>query len=203
MASLISGRSAKRYSSKGLKTNIVRLQTVKLDQKIDWQAKLLEVIPLLVGIAITRRFNLQGWRAVLVYVLAAGSTRQVMEVLESEAVSLPVLAGGQTTGNGKRPNLQLRTPTESSKSHQVVHATPGRLRLRVPALAQNADYAGHLHRHLTADDRLQSVRVNPHTSSVTVKYDIEQFTEAEIQACLDELINLTIATLSSQFLSGL
>ena len=85
--------------------------------KIDWPAKLIETIPLLVGVLITRRFNLHGWRAILAYIAAAGATHQLIEVVESD-------------------------------------------------------------------------RVNSHAASVTVKYDIERFTETEIRANLSEIIRL-------------
>lgn len=172
--------------------------------KIDWQAKLLEVIPLLIGITITRQFNLQGWRALLVYALAAGTTRQLIELLESEVKHRqPLTEFVTTTAEGNDQPLRLTPqsspPSESGETHQLVHATPGRLRVRVP-LADNTHYAQHLQQQLNQDDRLRMVRVNPHAASVTVKYDIQQFTEKEIQACLSELITLALETFSEKLL---
>ena len=175
--------------------------------KIDWPAKLIEAIPLLAGVVITRRFNLHGWRAILAYIVAAGATRQLIEVLESEVnldTLLTGLAATSADSNGHGQPLTLDTQASSlllsEETHQVVHATPGRLRVRVP-LADNPDYARHLQRRLSGDQRLQSVRVNPHATSVTIKYDIEQFTETEIRADLSELIRLASETFSEQRLS--
>jgi hypothetical protein len=175
--------------------------------KINWQAKLLEAIPLLIGVAITRRFNLHGWRAILVYALAAGTTRQVIAVLESEinpeqqlTRSTEPIADGN--GHNQQPALDLQalTPPPSEATHQVVHASPGRLRVRVPQ-TNNPHYARHLQRHLDQDDRLEAARVNPHAASVTVQYDIKRFTEAEIQAFLSELIRLAFDVFTDKLLS--
>ena len=160
--------------------------------KIDWPAKLIEAIPLLVGVLITRRFNLQGWKAILAYIAAAGATRQLIGVVESKFNQDHLLthpaAPAESNGHGQLSfDAQALSLSSSEKIHQVVHATPGRLRVRVP-LANNPDYAQQLQQRFDDDQRLQSVRVNSHTASVTVKYDIERFTEAEIRANLSELI---------------
>lgn len=172
--------------------------------KIDWQAKLIEAIPLLVGVVITRRLNLHGWRAILAYIAAAGVTRQLIEILESEVNLDNLLSGLASTpadsnGHGQPSTVaaQALTLPLSEETPQIVHATPGRLRLRVPS-ADNPLYARHLQQQLEADQRLKSVRVNPHAASVTVKYNPKRFTETEVRVYLSELLQLALATFSEQ-----
>lgn len=159
---------------------------------IDWQEILLDMIPLLLGMVITKRLNLQGWHAIVSYILVTGTVREVMGQLSPELANLKLLTGGSLKGvdvNGHRHALSA-TPPQSLTfgDHQVIHASPGRLRLRLPALAQHPECADQLQQHLASDERLQSVRVNPHAASVTVKYPIERFLEAEVLACLEELL---------------
>lgn len=48
-----------------------------------WQEQVVSLIPLIVGLLVTRGLGISGWRAILVYMLTATTTRQVMEQLES------------------------------------------------------------------------------------------------------------------------
>lgn len=169
--------------------------------KIDWPAKLIEAIPLLVGVLITRRFNLHGWRAILAYIAAAGATRQLIGVVESEFNLENLLtssaATSESNGHGQSSlDAQALSLSSSEDTHQVVHATPGRLRVRVPLL-NNPDYARQLQQRLDGDQCLQSARVNSHAASVTIKYDIERFTETEIRANLSKLIGLASEPVSA------
>ncbi len=161
--------------------------------KINWQAKLLEAVPLLIGVAITRQFNLHGWRAILVYILAASTTREVIDQLEPETFSLlsgPVDIAQNSNGNKPSPQAdQITLPVRVAPSaFQVVHTIPGRLRLRIPTLAENPYYARQLRQRLESDERIQTLRLNPAAASVTVKYDVDRFTEADIHTCLSELV---------------
>ncbi len=80
-------------------------------------------------------------------------------------------------------------PTQISKvQHNLVHVVPGRLRLRVPRLRHDKDYAQRLQVLLEADALVSSVRIRPAASSLTVTYKASKITEAKIRSHLSYLI---------------
>jgi hypothetical protein len=162
--------------------------------KIDWQEIVMDLMPLLLALVITRRLHLQGWRSLVAYVLIAGTTREVMDQLAKESENVSLVGGGphrgaETNGQGK-PMVRHPSPSSSPGGYHVIHTSPGRIRLRLPLLAKNPHYANDLRPRLEADERLQSVRINPHTASITVKYDVQQLRETEVLAGLQELLYL-------------
>jgi hypothetical protein len=56
----------------------------------------------------------------------------------------------------------------------VVHAIPGRLRLRVEELRNNEEFARDVQRRLSASAPIRQVIANPATASVLVRYDARQ-----------------------------
>ncbi|GAB1544576.1 heavy metal translocating P-type ATPase [Scytonema sp. NUACC21] len=72
--------------------------------------------------------------------------------------------------------------------HSVVHTVPGRVRLRVPRLRYDKDYAQRLQVLLEADSQVTSVRIKPAASSLTVTYKATQATDAKIRGHLSYLI---------------
>lgn len=158
--------------------------------QINWQAKLLEVIPLLVGVGMTRKFNLQGWRSLLVYILAANTTRQLIAALEKPTSPYSSEEDGRVKQtNHHHPEVEssgypqaLRTPP-AEQWYQVIHATPGRLRVRMPQV-EDPQYAQWLQQCFSGNPTIQSYRINPYTTSVTLKYDTDHWTDTEIQEWL-------------------
>ncbi|BDA75789.1 heavy metal translocating P-type ATPase [Calothrix sp. PCC 7716] len=55
--------------------------------------------------------------------------------------------------------------------YSVIHETPGRLRLRVPHLKEDAEYAQRLLSLIEADKYVTSVKVKPAAASLTVNYE--------------------------------
>ncbi|GAA6618864.1 heavy metal translocating P-type ATPase [Scytonema sp. NUACC26] len=78
--------------------------------------------------------------------------------------------------------------TQSKVQHNLVHTVPGRLRLRVPRLRYDKDYAQRLQVLLEADAQFSSVRIKPAASSLTVTYKIGKATEAKVRSHLSYLI---------------
>jgi Heavy metal associated domain 2 len=54
----------------------------------------------------------------------------------------------------------------------VVHAIPGRIRLKIASLRDNATLASELQHRLVAIPGVQQVETNPRTSSVLILYDV-------------------------------
>jgi hypothetical protein len=162
-------------------------------QPTPWQSRLIDLIPFLVGFALTRRFNLHGWRSLLVYVLAAGTTRQVIAVVETK-VTRPESHANGSQGNQYQNQYQKDAAAYTQKAapetrlFKVIHTTPGRLRLRVPVLSDRPDYAQAVQKTLESDRNIHTVRVNPVTASVTIQFDIQQLSVATIRQRLTELL---------------
>ncbi len=70
---------------------------------------------------------------------------------------------------GKRIALQEQKRTVEV-NYYVVHAIPGRVRFRVPLLANNLNYAQCLQKLLESDSRVTGVRINLTVASVAISY---------------------------------
>ena len=80
--------------------------------------------------------------------------------------------------------LHLKVP------YSLIHATPGRLRFRVPRLTWDAHYAHRLQVLLQAADRVTQVRIKPAAMSVAVKYQTGQLGDEQMSVYLGNLIQL-------------
>jgi hypothetical protein len=65
---------------------------------------------------------------------------------------------------------------------RVVHAVPGRIRLRWPALGADLERIEALAAELRAVEGVQSVALSPRTGSIVVAYDPETLAEADLRA---------------------
>ncbi|MBW4593947.1 MAG: cadmium-translocating P-type ATPase [Brasilonema angustatum HA4187-MV1] len=72
--------------------------------------------------------------------------------------------------------------------YTIVHRLPERLRLRVPRLLYDADYAQRLQVLLEADTLVASVRINRAAASLTVTYKSSKVSDTKIYSHLDHLI---------------
>ncbi|QDL12030.1 heavy metal translocating P-type ATPase [Brasilonema octagenarum UFV-E1] len=76
----------------------------------------------------------------------------------------------------------------SEVSYSIVHRLPERVRLRVPRLLSDADYAQRLQVLLEADTLVTSVRVKRAAASLTVTYKSSKVSDTKIRSHLDHLI---------------
>lgn len=65
--------------------------------------------------------------------------------------------------------------------YQVVHATQGRIRLRVPRLANNSSYAERLERLLSSYLCVDEISINRPARSVVVRYQTSQISSYQLQ----------------------
>lgn len=73
--------------------------------------------------------------------------------------------------------------------HAVVHAIPGRIRLRIPRLRYDPEYARRLEILLQADSSLvTTVRLKPAAASIAVTYDPKKISEFQLRHHLSHLI---------------
>lgn len=134
------------------------------------------VIPLIAGALITGGLGIQGLPAIPVYLLAAGTTRQLIEQFDEEESS-----------RGAEENY-LTTQSSQKIACTVVHAVRGRIRFNVPRLVQDGIYASRLEKIASAESKITSVRANRAAASVTFTYDAKAVSETEILSRLVELI---------------
>ncbi|GET38968.1 HMA2 domain-containing protein [Microseira wollei] len=151
------------------------------------------VIPLIAGALITGGLGIQGLPAIPVYLLAAGTTRQLIEQFEEEDFGSRWAGEQRSTGVspvGAEVNIpvpHLQSPVQKI-AYSVVHAVRGRVRFNVSRLFQDGIYASRLEKLAQADSNITSVRVNRAAASVTFTYDAKAVSETEIRSRLVELI---------------
>jgi hypothetical protein len=63
----------------------------------------------------------------------------------------------------------------TARSYEIVHATIGRVRIRVSGLASDLEMARKIHRALSSIDAVTEVRINPRAESVIVHYNTLSF----------------------------
>ncbi|MCT7951937.1 hypothetical protein NG798_19220 [Ancylothrix sp. C2] len=162
-----------------------------------WKTQGKNFLPLIVGLVVTRGLNLAGWRALLGYMVAAGTTRQIIEQLDSETPEvLPTVKNSEVLAKTQQ---ELTPP--SSLNYKIVHAIPGRIRLSVPRVAEDIEYAEYLDDLLMRNESVKSVRINRKASSVLVNYNTGIVSDSEMQAYLAEVLDSTQKTEDSEDIS--
>lgn len=120
------------------------------------------IVPVVIGVLATSRFQLRGAKALVVNLLVASLTRQIFTQLknlgDSEILSPPPTA---TESNVKN----------NEEECSLIHFVPGRIRLRVPRVRDDRAFALRLEERLIAEETVTLVRVNQAAASVTIAYN--------------------------------
>ncbi|MHC0068089.1 heavy metal translocating P-type ATPase [Nostoc sp. UIC 10890] len=82
--------------------------------------------------------------------------------------------------------------------YYIVHKISGRIRLRVPLLNQEPDYAQRLQELLTSDSRISQIRVNSSCNSIAIEYQLSNNNDELMQAYLVRLLNEAITSQNSK-----
>lgn len=85
------------------------------------------------------------------------------------------------------PNEEEPTGETEFVAYDVVHALPGRVRLRIPRLKHDAAFAERYNRFVAAQPGVRAVRVNRACASVVVAYDLARLDPADAAAALTTL----------------
>jgi outer membrane lipoprotein SlyB len=72
--------------------------------------------------------------------------------------------------------------------YQIVHAVEGRIRIRIPLLAQEVEYADKLQKQIESLNFVTNVRINPLAESIIVTYRYKRVSSALMQTHLQEAI---------------
>ncbi|TBR60666.1 hypothetical protein B4U84_07375 [Westiellopsis prolifica IICB1] len=158
-----------------------------------WKEQGLSFIPLFAGLGVTGAIGINGLAAIPVYMITADATRRVIEYIEPQllgskknkklntASATQSITKHQVTPQTSLAKVEQITvvkqelfPTKNLDNakitYNIVHAIPGRIRMSLPKLAHDQDYAKRLERLLKADPQVTNVRINCDAASVAIAY---------------------------------
>ncbi len=142
------------------------------------------ILPVVIGVFITTQFKLRGANALLVNLLVASLARQLFIQLKKEQPSTV------TQSNNSSSIGEEMVPSETNlEGYTIAHAVPGRVRLKMPQLAIDADFARRLQQALNADEHVNHVRINPAAASIAINYNNRGLSDWELGMGLMNIIN--------------
>jgi Heavy metal associated domain 2 len=142
------------------------------------------ILPVIIGVFVTSRFQLRGANALLVNLLVASLTRQLFIQLKQEQPS------AVTESNNSSSTVVENAESETNlQGYAIAHALPGRVRLRMPQLVIDADFAHRLQQALNADDYVKQVRINRAAASLAINYNNQGLSDWELGLRLMNIIN--------------
>ncbi|MBD0364205.1 MAG: HAD-IC family P-type ATPase, partial [Coleofasciculus sp. C3-bin4] len=128
---------------------------------------------------VTGALGIEGFVAFPVYLITQNVTRQVIKQFEPKP-----LAEEQE----RESNLTSSIQNPDAVAYQVVHAIPGRIRFRVPRIAEDAEYTHRLTVLVKADAKVADVRVNTAAASLAVGYKASLISDDQMRSHLMTLI---------------
>lgn len=152
------------------------------------------LIPLAAGMAVTGALGLEGAVAFPVFVIVQNVTREVIKQVQSEKPASKPVQAAETTAielNGKSPRVAEKPRSEIEPSEidvQIVHKISGRIRFRVPRIAEDAEYTRKLTILLEADVQVTDVRINSLAASIAISYSVGAISNDQMESHLIELI---------------
>lgn len=158
------------------------------------------LLPTIVGMLATSRFKARGATALLINLVAVTMTREILEYLKKplqlnyckECVQENIKDSSPENGSIEAASIQEFT-TESSTTYYVVHSIPGRIRLQIPRLVIEQDYAQRLENLLTQEEQVISVRVNRTVGSLAINYQAQDISNWDLGIRLMNIMNLADA----------
>ena len=138
------------------------------------------IIPVAIGVFVTSQFKLRGANALLVNLLVASLARQLFTQLKQEPSQVVTENNNSSSTGESETNLQ---------GYTIAHAVPGRVRLRMPQLAIDADFARRLQEALKADEYVNQVRVNRAAASIAINYNNQGLSDWELGLRLMGIVN--------------
>ncbi|MDZ8236544.1 MAG: heavy metal translocating P-type ATPase [Nostoc sp. ChiQUE01a] len=108
------------------------------------------------------------------------------EIVEKQTQIIPLVQKNGKVFLADR-NGHCRTHT-AQVSYSVVHQIRGRIRLRVPRLRYDADYAQRLLALLEADPHITNVRIKPTAAALVVNYKSSSVADTKVRSRLSYLI---------------
>lgn len=143
------------------------------------------LIPLVAGMVVTGALGVEGVMAFPLFVITQNVTREVIKYLETEKPKSNSLETSQSTAvelKGKSAILVENNHSVSQDSEidcQIVHEIPGRIRFRIPRIAEDAEYTRKLQVLLEAEAKVTEVRINSTAASVAISYAVDTISSDE------------------------
>lgn len=156
-------------------TGVIPAETTgeKLGAFLQVHSEIEFILPSLVGMMITNRLKLRGAMALLVNLTVAGLVREAIEILKHQATA----------------PATVETASNSAATYTLIHSVPGRIRLRMPRLASDRDYAKRLESLLNADDYVIGARINRSAASIAIRYQVGVLSDWELGMRLTNIVN--------------
>ena len=142
------------------------------------------ILPVAIGVFVTSRFQLRGANALLVNLLVASVARQIFIHLKEEK---PLTVNENNNSHGTVQEVE--TSETNLEDYEIVHAVPGRVRLKMPQLAIDTDFAHRLQKALNGDEYVNRVRVNRPAASIAINYNNQGLPDWELGLRLMNIVN--------------
>ncbi|WP_099069424.1 heavy metal translocating P-type ATPase [Nostoc linckia] len=108
------------------------------------------------------------------------------QIVEKQTQIIPLVQkNGKISLGQKNGHSRIHT---AQVSYSVVHQIQGRIRLRVPRLRYDADYAQRLLALVEGDPLFSNVRIKPAAAALVVNYPVSSVADAEVRSRLSYLI---------------
>ena len=145
------------------------------------------LIPVVAGMLVTGALGIEGFVAFPVYLITQNVTRQVIKQFEPKPLA-EEQGSRVAEEQGRESNLTSSIQNPDAVAYQVVHAIPGRIRFRVPRIAEDAEYTHKLTVLVKADAKVADVRVNTAAASLAVGYKASLISDDQMRSHLMTLI---------------
>ena len=142
------------------------------------------ILPVAIALLMTNQFKLRGANALLVNLLVASVARQIFIQLKKEQPQ-SVAESNASSSIGE----EMGASVTNVQGYAIAHAVPGRVRLRLPQLAIDAEFAHRLQQALKEDAHVNQVRVNRAAASIAIHYDNQGLSDWELGMHLMNIIN--------------
>ena len=148
------------------------------------------ILPVAIGVFITTQFKLRGANALLVNLLIASLGRQLFIQLKKEQPSAVIESNNShNSHNSNSTGEEMGASEIDLQGYTIAHAVPGRVRLKMPQLAIDADFARRLKQALDADEYVNRVRINCPAASIAINYNNQGLSDWELGMRLMNIVN--------------
>ena len=141
------------------------------------------ILPVVVGIIVTSRFQLKGAQALLANLIIASLFRQILTHLKKQSH----LVTPETENISD--SAENYTENNFDPEYTIVHSIPGRIRLRISRLATDADFSQRLEQILSEEEQIINIRMNRAAASITINYTTQGTSDWELGMRLMNLID--------------
>lgn len=138
------------------------------------------ILPVVLGVFISSRFQLRGANALIANLAIASIFRQIF--INLKKITPTVAAPASIPG--------IATPTtEENGEYTIVHSVNGRIRLKIPRIAEDYLFSSNLMELLEEDDHVIKARINRAAASVIINYEAEGLSDIELGLRLLSIMN--------------